>query len=114
MRHHIAKFKDAHIRWDLLKLGLDVVTGVALIALAVTTLHSAITRSAQATSAQRATVVEMAPTTIALSDRAIKHPGATVAIVELSDFECPFCARFAREVFPDLKSQLGALGITFD
>ena len=31
---------------------------------------------------------------------------APVAIVEFADFECPFCARHAREVYPRIKSEL--------
>jgi len=30
---------------------------------------------------------------------------AKVAILEFSDFQCPYCARFAKEVFPVLKSK---------
>ena len=32
-----------------------------------------------------------------------RHQGAKVAIVEFSDFECPFCGRYAREVYPQVQ-----------
>jgi protein-disulfide isomerase len=32
-------------------------------------------------------------------------PTATLAIVEFSDFQCPFCARYAREAYPQLVSE---------
>jgi protein-disulfide isomerase len=40
---------------------------------------------------------------IDLEGSAVKgSPSATVAIVEFSDFQCPFCARHARETLPTL------------
>ena len=33
--------------------------------------------------------------------------GAPITIVEFSDFECPFCSRFARETAPALRRQYG-------
>ncbi len=33
------------------------------------------------------------------------NPQAPVSIIEYSDLQCPFCARFARETFPQIKSE---------
>jgi Thioredoxin len=33
------------------------------------------------------------------------NPSARVVIVEFSDFECPYCGKFAREIMPELKSK---------
>jgi protein-disulfide isomerase len=32
------------------------------------------------------------------------NPSAKVVVYEIADFQCPFCARFAREVFPRIDS----------
>lgn len=36
---------------------------------------------------------------------------SNIAIIEISDFECPYCARHAREVFPILKAEFIDTGI---
>src|SRR5687768_16025103 len=33
------------------------------------------------------------------------NPEATVAVYEFADFQCPYCARFAREVFPRIDAE---------
>jgi protein-disulfide isomerase len=45
-----------------------------------------------------------APASIALDDdEAMGSAEATVAIVEFSDFQCPYCRRFHNQTFPQLK-----------
>ncbi len=45
-----------------------------------------------------------APQTITLrEDTVLGNPEAAIAIVEFSDFECPFCARHHRTVLPQIK-----------
>ena len=46
------------------------------------------------------------PATIRIgSAPALGRADAKVAIVEFSDFECPFCGRFNRDTFPQLKAE---------
>jgi protein-disulfide isomerase len=49
-----------------------------------------------------------APTGVNISnDPRLGSPSATVTIVEFSDFQCPHCATFHREIFPALRSLYG-------
>lgn len=41
----------------------------------------------------------------ASQSRAKGRDGAPVLVYEIADFQCPFCARFAREVFPKLEAE---------
>jgi len=43
---------------------------------------------------------------ISIADAVVQGaPTATLAIVEFSDFQCPFCGRYAREAYPQLISE---------
>jgi protein-disulfide isomerase len=49
---------------------------------------------------------EVEETTISIDDDAVKgDPNAPVTIVEFSDFECPFCARFYTQTLPQIEEK---------
>ncbi len=51
---------------------------------------------------------------IDISDAPIKgDPNAPVAIIEFSDFQCPFCARFVRDTLPALEANYIRTGQAF-
>jgi len=44
------------------------------------------------------------PQTMSVAGEPFKgQPGATLAIIEYADFQCPFCRRFEQEVYPQLR-----------
>jgi len=94
---------------DLASIGSALAIG--FLALALTTFNAANRpgaqqRAPQASSAQRPSVlvpVDGIDTT--MNPTAIRPSSARVAIVEFGDFECPFCGRYAREVYPKLKRE---------
>jgi protein-disulfide isomerase len=48
--------------------------------------------------------VPPAPSAVSLdSDKVMGSPEATIALVEFSDFQCPYCRRFYNQTFPQLK-----------
>src|SRR5581483_2478146 len=51
-----------------------------------------------------AAVIDDKTTTV--NETTVHHAGARLAIVEFSDFECPFCGKYARDVFPLVRDQL--------
>jgi protein-disulfide isomerase len=85
-------------RWRII---LDVATTLAMLGAAITIVSSRIVR---APSAPKFTIPS---TAVSLEGAAvIGNPRATVGILEFSDFECPFCERFARESMPGVKAKL--------
>jgi protein-disulfide isomerase len=44
--------------------------------------------------------------TVSLRDvPTVIRPGAKIAVIEFSDFQCPYCARFALDTLPEIKSE---------
>jgi protein-disulfide isomerase len=90
------------LSWSSARIGLDVLASVAMIAAAGVIIWSFM-RSPVA----RSTPTNSVPKNpISFTGAAsLGSPGATVGIIEVSDFECPFCARFAVDTLPWLKKQ---------
>ncbi len=45
-----------------------------------------------------------------VAERTRGNPRAPVTVYEMSDFQCPWCGRFAREVLPDIEREYVATG----
>jgi protein-disulfide isomerase len=88
---------------------LDTVATVATVTAAAAVVWSLVIRSPQGAArsptadSQRSVPVPAEPVAI---DGApvLGDPAAPVAMIVFSDFECPFCGRFARDVFPSIKT----------
>jgi protein-disulfide isomerase len=51
------------------------------------------------------------PETMSVAGEPFKgQPGATLAIIEYADFECPFCRRFEHDVYPQIRDNYIATG----
>jgi protein-disulfide isomerase len=51
------------------------------------------------------------PATMSVAGEPFKgQPGATLAIIEYADFECPFCRRFEHDVYPQIRDNYIATG----
>ena len=91
---------------------LDSLVGVAIIALCATMIWDKTLRRSEparaaslptrADNATRSPSLPVEPVSLDASE--IKGAtGARVAVIEYSDFQCPFCVKFARETFPLLQ-----------
>jgi protein-disulfide isomerase len=61
--------------------------------------------------AVRSPVTSVAGLEITLAETNKHHDGAKVAIIEFSDFECPYCGRYARDIYPEIKRAFVDSGI---
>jgi protein-disulfide isomerase len=81
---------------------LDLVTTLAMLAAAVTIVSSRVVRVPSA-----ASKFTLPKSPVSLEGAALRgNPRATVGILEFSDFECPYCSKFARENMPAVKERL--------
>jgi protein-disulfide isomerase len=88
-----------------IKGALDVISTVAVILAAGTLVWTIVVRPTMGTPpGDQVTIVEG----LRLDAARLTNVSGTgsIAIVEFSDFECPFCSRYARDVFPTLKRDL--------
>jgi protein-disulfide isomerase len=91
--------------------GFDILASVATSVAAVTVITAVgINWLRAAPSKEPAAPVNVYGQELALSDHASGLKTADVAVVEFSDFQCPFCGRFARDIHPDVVRTLVETG----
>jgi protein-disulfide isomerase len=89
---------------------LEFTASVAVIAASVAVVASVVVkRRADAMQVETAQTPSMPPVPRALQSlggaSVIGNASAGIAIIQYSDFECPFCASFARETWPQIQKQ---------
>lgn len=97
-------------RWRVL---LDVAVQIAFIAAALTLIYATFFRQpvtqpsqARVAPAARRPDPPLPTEPVSLDGAVIKGAkSARIALIEYSDFQCPFCARFAREILPALEEK---------
>jgi protein-disulfide isomerase len=93
--------------WQGARHALDAAASVAVVVGVVVLVFQLRSQKPAAGPAPRPTGVTVPKEPLSLDGASlIGNPGATVAILEFSDFECPYCGAFARDVFPTLRTQL--------
>jgi protein-disulfide isomerase len=95
--------------------GLDLLASIGMIAVAATLLLNG--RSLRTSAPPRSPAIAIPSQPVALAGLPTKgDPRASVALILYSDFECPFCRRFALDVLPVVGETLvdkGALLLAF-
>ena len=94
--------KEEVVSWAFARIGLDFLASVAMIAAA-----GVIMWSFMRSPAGRSTRTPSVPKNpIPFTGAAVLGSSlARIGIIEISDFECPFCARFAVDTLPRLKER---------
>src|SRR4051794_33982029 len=102
----------AHERWRLV---LDTVGTAALVVTAAVVVWATTSNRPPAAAAAAAgmppSLVDSVDMTLAAGGHVKGAAGAKVAIVEFSDFQCPYCGRFATETLPQIKRDFIDAGV---
>lgn len=100
---------------ERVRLVLDVVGTMAVVIAAVAVVRLTTTRQGGAAAAAGApgapSLVDSVDVTVASAGHARGSKTAKLAIVEFSDFQCPYCGRFAKETLPQLKREFIDAGV---
>ena len=83
---------------------LDVVATIVMMITAGVVIWNTVAKKSAPVSARRSVQVPTAPLALDATPT-LGAAGANVVMLIFSDFECPFCARFAAEIMPPLKRQ---------
>jgi Na+:H+ antiporter, NhaA family len=96
--------------WNRVKTLLDLAGTIVLIAAGTALLWRLVVGPARPTASEPA-VRDVSALSIDADKIANVLGVGTVAIVEFSDFECPFCRTYATSVFPEIKTQFVDSGV---
>lgn len=101
---------------ERIRLVLDIIGTTALVITAVVLVWATTSRqpaaSAGAAGAAGApSLVDSVNMTLTATGHVKGSPRAKVAIVEFSDFQCPYCGRFAKETLPQIKRDFIDAGV---
>jgi protein-disulfide isomerase len=93
---------------------VDTVVSMATLGAAVAIVWTVVSPRVSTSSPSHVTRIDGLETSVGAARQG--HPGAKVAIIEFSDFECPYCGQYAREIYPQLQANLidkGVVGYSF-
>jgi protein-disulfide isomerase len=100
---------------ERIRLLLDVVGTLALVVTAAVLVRATLVRQSEAAGGPSVggapNLLETVDLDVTLTGHIAGSKEAKLAIVEFSDFQCPYCERFARETFPQLKRDFIETGI---
>jgi protein-disulfide isomerase len=90
---------------ERIRLVLDVVSTTALVITAAVVVAVVLKprNEPSAPTARAENLVESVDLALASTGHAQGSKGAKLAIIEFSDFQCPYCGRFAKDTLPQLK-----------
>lgn len=83
---------------------LDLLTTLVVLVAAGAFLWKTTVGSSTKLPAEKSIPIPTEPVSLAGAPR-IGSPNARVAIIEFADFQCPFCARFAKDILPQIKAK---------
>jgi protein-disulfide isomerase len=98
-------------RGERIRLCLDVVATLAIVAASATFIRIAGARDGTAPAASASAVEEkqlgelVTDVDTTATTTTLRSGQAKIALIEFSDFQCPYCAQYAQEIYPQLETE---------
>jgi protein-disulfide isomerase len=100
---------------ERLRLGLDILSTTALVITAAVVISMSLNRPSATpsapTTAGKPPLAESVDLVVASKGQTMGSGHAKLAIIEFSDFQCPYCARFAKDTLPQIKREFIEPGV---